>query len=239
MQKKVLLPLMLLLGAGLSCDMNATRPTTTGSIGIVLLTPSGASFMASARFDTATSDLRPIEALASVALTSARLIVTGPTSKTVTATTAGPNGFVLRADGLAPGTYAVVVEGLASGQVAHFGTAAGVVVNAGQETPANVTFPVFQPQIPNATVEDTSDVLRFTVTWNEVQNATGYIVEWSQSPTMAGASSSSSAPIPVVAGITARIPSRSHVRVMRAAISPRLAMKSVPIAAGAAWASLG
>ena len=190
MQKKVLLPLMLLLGAGLSCDMNGTRPATTGSIGIVLLTPSGASFMANARESGGTtSDLKPIDALASVALTSARLVVTGPTTKTVTSTTAGANGFVLRADGLTPGTYAVVVEGLASGQVAHFGTATGITVTAGQETPANVTFPVFQPQIPNATVEDTSDVLRFTVTWNEVQNATGYIVDWSQSPTMSNASS--------------------------------------------------
>lgn len=191
MQKKVLLPLMLLLGAGISCDMNATRLPTTGSIGIVLLTPSGARFAAARTDEGATSDLEPIDARASIALTSARLIVTGPTTRTVTSSTAGANGFVLRADGLAPGTYAVAVEGLANGQVAHFGTAAGIAVTAGAETPANVTFPVFQPQIPNATVEDTSDVLRYTVSWNAVQNASSYVVEWSQSPAMTGASSQS------------------------------------------------
>ena len=47
--------------------------------------------------------------------------------------------------------------------------------------------------------------------------------------TTAATSSRSSAPGPSVAGTTARIPSRSQVRVMRAAISPRLAMNSVRI----------
>ena len=47
--------------------------------------------------------------------------------------------------------------------------------------------------------------------------------------TTAATSSRSSAPGPSVAGTTARIPSRSQVRVMRVAISPRLAMNSVRI----------
>ena len=47
--------------------------------------------------------------------------------------------------------------------------------------------------------------------------------------TTAATSSRSSAPGPSVAGTTDRIPSRSQVRVMRVAISPRLAMNSVRI----------
>ena len=47
--------------------------------------------------------------------------------------------------------------------------------------------------------------------------------------TTASMSSRSSAPGPSVTGTTARMPSREHVRVIRSAISPRLAMNSVRI----------
>ena len=53
----------------------------------------------------------------------------------------------------------------------------------------------------------------------------------SRSDDRAGMSSRSSAPSPSVAGTTARMPSRSHVRVMRVAISPRLAMNRVRMGA--------
>lgn len=192
MKKKALaLPLALLLGSGLSCDMNSTQPPTTGAIDVILITPSGSVFANATAADAAMSDLVPVDAQASVALTSARLSVSGPTSKTVTATSPGASGFELAADGLAPGTYSVTVEGLANGQVAHFGQASTVTVIAGQTARPTVTFPVFQPQIPDAAVEDTSDVLRYTVSWAAVQNAASYLVEWSQSPAMTGASSQS------------------------------------------------
>jgi alpha-tubulin suppressor-like RCC1 family protein len=189
-QKSIILSLALVLGTGLSCDMNPTRPATTGSISIVLLTPSGAAFKVNAQGDeSATGDLQPMDARASIALQGARLIVTGPTNKTVSTTSASGANFTLTADGLAPGTYAVTVEGLANGQVAHFGQTTGITVTAGVSTPATVSFPVFQPQVPNAAVVDTSDVLHFTVTWDAVTSATSYLVEWSQSPTMASPSS--------------------------------------------------
>lgn len=184
--KALVLPLALLLGASLSCDMNPTRAPTTGSISIVLLAPSGAAFSAS-RSD-ATSGLVPVDRRASIALDGARVSVSGPTTKTVSSSTPTGGNFQLVVSDLAPGSYTVTVEGLAAGQVAHFGQTAGVSVTAGVSTPASVSFPVFQPGIP-AAGEDTMDVLRFTASWTAVANATGYIVQWSQSPTMTNPSS--------------------------------------------------
>ena len=193
-KKSLIASLALVLGAGLSCDQNPLEPATTGSISIVLLAPSGASFASVVA--GATTELTPVEdAVASIALTSARVTVTGtsgagaPFSKTATTSTATGSNFNLTVDQIPPGTYTVRVEGLANGAVAHFGETAGVTVTAGNNTPASVSFPVFQPQLPAAASEDTSDVLRFTVAWNPVANATGYIVEWSQTSNMAGASS--------------------------------------------------
>lgn len=186
--KALVLPLALLFGASLSCDMNPTRAPTTGSISIILLAPSGAAFSAS-RSESG-SDLVPVDRRASIALDGARVSVSGPTTKTVSSSTPTGGNFQLVVSDLAPGSYTVTVEGLAAGQVAHFGQAAGVSVTAGVSTPASVSFPVFQPGIPVAG-EDTSDVLRFTASWTPVTNATGYLVEWSQSPTMTNPSSKS------------------------------------------------
>ena len=182
-QKSIVLSLALVLGAGLSCDMNPTRPHTTGSISIQLLTQSGAAFRASAR--ESTSDITPIEdAPANVMLDGARVTVTsGSTTKTVSSSTPSGGSFNLTVTELPPGSYTVTVEGLAGGQVAHFGQTTGVNVVAGQTAQAAVTFPVFQPQVPEP-IADTTDVLRFTVAWPAVQNATSYIVSWSQSPAM-------------------------------------------------------
>jgi alpha-tubulin suppressor-like RCC1 family protein len=193
-KKSLVASLALVLGAGLSCDRNPLEPATTGSISIMLLAPSGASF--ASVVNGMTSDLRPVEdAVASIALTSARVTVTGTTgagaafSKTATSSTPTGSNFNLTVDQVPPGSYTVRVEGLANGAVAHFGETTGVSVTAGNNTPASVSFPVFQPQLPAAAAEDTSDVLRFTVAWTPVSNATGYIVEWSQSSNMSGASS--------------------------------------------------
>ncbi|HYC51187.1 MAG TPA: Ig-like domain-containing protein [Gemmatimonadaceae bacterium] len=203
-KKSLIASLALVLGAGLSCDQNPMEPATTGSISIVLLSPSGASF--ASIVDGRGSDLEPVDAVASIALTSARVTVTGTTgagaafSKTSTSATPTGSNFNLTVDGIPPGSYTVRVEGLANGAVAHFGETSGVNVSAGANTPASVSFPVFQPQLPAAASEDTSDVLRFSVAWNAVQNAQGYIVEWSQSANMAGAESK-----PVVGATTTEV----------------------------------
>jgi len=190
-KKLSILSLTLLLGVALSCD-SPTGPTT-GGISIVLLSPSGIQMSVSQREDDGsglTPDLTPFEgAPAKIALDGARITVTGPTNKTVTNNTPSGGFFNLTVDGLAPGTYTVTVEGLVNGQVGHFGSVSSIVVTAGNNTAATVPFPVFQPVIPFATVVDTTDVLRFTISYGAVTGATGYLVAWSLSPTMSGASS--------------------------------------------------
>ena len=182
------LSLAALAASGLSCELSSTRPEALGSISIQLASPSGISFTLGEPLAAVSTDLEPVsDASASIALTSARVIVTGPTNKTVTTSTATGSNFVLTADGLAGGTYAVVVQGLVDGEVAHIGATTGVVVNPGQTTPVTVGFPSFQPVIPAAATTDTTDVLRFTVSYSAVPSATSYIVAWSQSADMAGA----------------------------------------------------
>ena len=155
----------------------------------MLLTPAGAALSVSAREADdggATPDMSaPTDGLANVTLDGARLTVTGPTNRTVTSSAPVGGQFSLSVSGLAPGAYSVTVEGLVNGQVAHFGQTSNVSVVAGRDTPATVSFPVFQPVIPNASVVDTTDVLHFTVSYGTVSGATGYLVEWSTDPTMA------------------------------------------------------
>ncbi len=192
MNKKLsIVSLALLVGVGMSCDI-PLRPTT-GGISIVLLSSAGMQMSVSQRVDDGsglTPDLTPFEgAPAKIALDGARVIVTGPTNKTVTNNTASGGFFNLSVTGLDPGTYTVAVEGLVNGQVGHYGSVSSIVVTAGNNTAATVPFPVFQPIIPFAAVVDTTDVLRFTISYGAITGATGYLVEWSLSPTMAGASS--------------------------------------------------
>jgi alpha-tubulin suppressor-like RCC1 family protein len=124
-----------------------------------------------------------------IPLSGARITVAGPTNKTVTSTTASGGFFNLVVDGLQPGSYSITVEGLVGSQVAHFGQTSGVTVTAGNSTQASVTFPSFQPAIADVAVVDTAEVLRYTIAYGAVSNATSYIVEWSTSPTFVGASS--------------------------------------------------
>ena len=186
-----ILSLVALFLAGLSCD-SPTGPRT-GSIRLVLLSETGLPLSISERVDDGsllTPNVRATEGTRpNITLTSVKVTVTGPTSRTVTSSVANGANFDVVIDQLDPGTYAVSVEGLVNGQVAHFGQTAGVSVQAGRSASAGVTFPVFQPIIPNATVVDTVDVLRFTVSYGAVTGATGYRVDWSTSPTMSGATS--------------------------------------------------
>jgi hypothetical protein len=182
--KALLLSLALLLGT-LSCD-KSTGLATTGSISVVLLSESGEPLDLRASEDGVGSAI--IGSRANLLLSSVRVTVSGPTNRTVTVSTASGGFFNATVDGLAPGTYAVTVEGLVGTEVGHFGTTTGVSVSAGSSTPANITFPVFQPQLTASSVPDTTDVLRFEVTYPAVTGATSYIVQYGTSPTLAGAS---------------------------------------------------
>ena len=182
------LPLALVLAAGLSCD-KLTAPPTTGSIDVVLQSASGANLALAPRHDDEPNvDLSVVASstLTNVFLDGARVTVTGPMTKTVTLATATGG---LSIDGLAPGAYTVVVEGLVGGRVGHYGEKTNVNVTAGISTTAPVLFNVFQPVVLHTASTDTARVLRFPVSFSAVPNATSYIVEWSTSPTMAGAQS--------------------------------------------------
>ena len=124
---------------------------------------------------------------ASIVIDAARVTLTGPTSKVVTLTSVATTGIVL--DSLVPGSYSAAVEGLQGGAVAFHGQATGIVVAAGDIAQAHVTVASFVPQALVA--PDSVDVLRFDVSYGAVTGATGYIVSWSTSPTMSGASTKS------------------------------------------------
>lgn len=189
------LSLTLLLGAGLSCD-NATGLPRTGGITITLLSDATGAPISVRIGDrepdaVASHELVPVEggASANITLSGVRVTVSGPTNKTVTSQSAAGGFFDVSVDGLSPGSYSVTVEGLVGTEVAHFGQTSGVGVTAGASTPATITFPLFEPVISPSATPDTTDVLHFTVTYGAVQNATGYIVQWSKSPSMANAQS--------------------------------------------------
>ena len=193
-QKAFVLSLALVLGAGLSCDA-PVRPATTGSINLILLSPStGLQIALKEGAATAPSsearDLSraPEGAQANVTLTGVRVTVSGPTNKTITSTTAAGGFFDLTIDQLLPGSYTVSVEGLLGSEVDYFGQTSAVNVVVGTTTDATITFATFQPVIPASTVVDTTDVLRYTVSFTGVSGATGYIVAWSKNPDMSSAS---------------------------------------------------
>jgi alpha-tubulin suppressor-like RCC1 family protein len=189
-QSKLALSMALILGAGLSCN-EITAPATTGGIDIVLTSSPGGNLLVVPRDatepDVNLSMVSPNPQ--NVLLDGVRVTVNGPTNKSVLVTTdADSDGFFeVTVDGLDPGTYTVVVEGLVGGLVGHYGETTNVVVTAGNTTSAPITFPKFQPVVPNLTVTDTVEVLRFTVAYSAVPNADSYVVAWSTSPTMSGA----------------------------------------------------
>lgn len=187
-----ILPLIAVLWFAMSCDATPTGPQT-GSIVISLTTEAGILAQLRQFEPSASGEVPELRAGSdddpAVLLDEVRVRVTGA-SGTRDVTSSSPSGgfFSLTVDNLAPGAYTVVVMGLVTGQVAHCGETSNVNVTAGVSTPASVTFPVFQPAVPNPTAVDTSDVLRFTVSYGAVPGATGYRIEWSQSATLTGAS---------------------------------------------------
>jgi len=111
------------------------------------------------------------------ALDSGHVVVTGPTTKTVTAAP----GATVTIDALLPGTYTVGLEGFTGGGVGYFTQITGVTVVAGQNTTTTVpSFPAFQPtilSIPPYTVDGT-----FQLVFSKVAAAKSYVVQRSASP---------------------------------------------------------
>ena len=181
MQSLRTLALLAVMSLVVSCD--SPTEIRTGSIRIALLSEGGTPALIDSRKGdlNETPDMRAEGTLPNVLLDAVQVrVVGGGTDRTVTSTTPSGGNFLITVDNLPAASYTVTVTGLVNSQVAHFGETAGVQVTAGQTSQAGVTFPVFQPSIPNVTVVDTSDVLSFAIAYSAVTRATGYRIEWSQ-----------------------------------------------------------
>ena len=184
MQRLRTLALLAVMSLVISCD--APTEIRTGSIRIALLSEGGTPALIDARKGdlSETPDLRAEPTFPNVLLDAVQVrVVGGGTDRTVTSSTPSGGNFLITVDNLPAASYTVSVTGLVNSQVAHFGETSGVTVTAGQTQQAAVVFPVFQPSIPNVTVVDTSDVLSFAIAYSAVTGATGYRIEWSQTPT--------------------------------------------------------
>lgn len=185
MKRNSLILLSCIVAGGMSCDRPAT-PLTTGSISVHLAIPPGARVVAPGNAGVAIANA---SAVTSVTLDSVRVTLAGPTAKAQVFKNAVGGFFEVSMDALTVGSYTVTVEGLSAGAVAYYGQTANVGVTAGQSTSATISFPSFQPSATTTVIPDTVDVLQFGVSFDAVTNATGYIVQWSKSPTMDNASS--------------------------------------------------
>jgi hypothetical protein len=105
------------------------------------------------------------------ALDSGRVVLQGPTNRTVTVTP----GTTVTIDQLAPGTYTVSLQGFQGGGVAYFGRTAGVTVVAGQNASASVTFASFRPAILEMPAYTTDG--QFVLVYSRVTNAASYVVQ--------------------------------------------------------------
>ena len=108
------------------------------------------------------------------ALDSGRVLVRGPTNKTVTVVP----GTTVPIDGLAPGTYTVALQGFDSGGVARFFQATGVTVQANQMATVTASVAEFASFVPTMTALPPSGMgTTFTVTYNSIAGAASYEVE--------------------------------------------------------------
>src|SRR3989441_1419993 len=96
---------------GLAACIASTAPSKSGGLSLVMPTPASPGI-----------------------LDSGRVVVTGPTSKTVTVTP----GATVTIDKLDPGTYTISLQGFFGGGIAYTAKVSGVNVVAGQNTPATV-----------------------------------------------------------------------------------------------------
>ena len=224
MQRIRILALLAVMSLVMSCD--SPTEIRTGSIRIALLSEGGTPALIDTRKGdlTETPDLRagtdPNVLLDAVQVR----VVGGGTDRTVTSSTPSGGNFLITVDNLPPGSYTVSVTGLVNSQVAHFGETSGVQVTAGQTSQAAVTFPVFQPSIPNVAVVDTSDVLSFDIAYSAVTGATGYRIEWSQNSNFTGAQTKDTTGLGARIAVTAE--GDYYVRVR--ALNPNLTAPGLP-----------
>lgn len=157
-------------GAVVSCDAPLRAPSEGGIAPRIALVEADSI--------TRASLILPLQSV------SARAI--GPTPKTIELAQNGGQ-FTGRITGLAEGSYEVIIEGRAGGQIQYYGRTNATVTRGQQATPG-VTFAPAIPTVNDPPLPNTasfSQVVPFTA----VNGATGYVIEWSTSPTFAGASS--------------------------------------------------
>jgi alpha-tubulin suppressor-like RCC1 family protein len=118
-------------------------------------------------------------------------------------------GTTTTIDGLEPGTYTVALEGFAGGAVDHFGQTTGVVVKAGQNTPASVSFASFSTTL--SPLPDSMIGKVFNVSFTAVPEAS-YLVEWTKDPSFASVVGSSTMSATTIQ-VTAPDYNRYYVRV--------------------------
>lgn len=140
---------VVILAGLLACDEPSGTGSTVGTVSVRVVTTPGSL----------------------AAIDAGRVIVTGPTTKTVDATPGSP----VTIGGLLPGTYTVALQGLQGGEVAYFGQTTNIQVSADHNTAATVSFPPFVVA-PNALPASVTGKT-FTVSFTSVQNAASYRIE--------------------------------------------------------------
>ena len=169
---------VLVLAGG--CGGDGFGPGGSGSISLRLVAPSASRVAADGIAASSTGGA------SSQALDNLRVTLAGPTNRTATFSCAATCEGTI--DGLSAGSYAITVEGLVGTEVDYFGQTSGVNVVAGDTTAATISWTSFQPVLA-AFAADTVEVLRFPVTFSAVASATGYVLQYAQTPSFSGANS--------------------------------------------------
>src|SRR5438034_2800237 len=107
-------------------------------------------------------------------LDSARIIIVGPTARTIRIAP----GTTDTIHGLAPGLYVVALEGFVGTDVDRFGEAKGVRVVSGQNTAVSLTLRSFLPVL--GSIASPVPAARFEVAYSRVSDASSYRIEWSR-----------------------------------------------------------
>ena len=124
------------------------------------------------------------------------LHVEGPTNRTVPLAP----GANVKVDGLLPGSYTVSLEAFAGSQVVGFGQTTATVV-AGQDRAVTITPTSFVPTGLTAPSQVTAGQ-DFTVTFQGVQGAESYVVQWADNAQFTNAQSQTATGTSVTLGIT-------------------------------------
>lgn len=115
-----------------------------------------------------------VEGSATAALDSGKVIVRGPTNKTVKVMP----GATVAIEGLIPGTYTIALQGFDSGGIARFFQTTGVTVVAHQNSTVTASAAQFAPFVPAMNPLPPSGMgTTFTVRYDSVAGAASYEVE--------------------------------------------------------------